>query len=47
MSKNNVFSMTKENFIKFISSATPEEINDFITKKGKPPKMIVPIIYYD
>lgn len=33
----------KENFIKVLSSLTPQEINQMIKDKGKRPKLIMPI----
>ena len=42
-SKNKI---SKDNFIDFLSSATPEEINKLIEEKGKPPKPINPIFFY-
>lgn len=37
---------SKENFIEFISSVGPIEINEFISSRGKPAKLIIPIIYF-
>lgn len=37
----------KLDFIKFISSSTPQEINEFIETNGKPPKLIDPIIFLE
>lgn len=39
-------SISKEDFIEFLSSATPEEVNALITEKGKPRKLYEPIIYF-
>lgn len=39
--------VTRENFIKFLSEATPEEVNQLIAEKGKPRKLIEPMIFYD
>lgn len=39
--------ITKNDFIAFLSSATPEEINNVIAERGKPAKRINPIIFYD
>lgn len=36
----------KENFIEFLASATPEEVNQMILEKGKPRKMIEPMIFF-
>lgn len=40
------YSISKENFIDFLSRTSPEEINKYILEKGKPRKLIDPIIYY-
>ena len=37
----------KQDFIKFLASATPEEINRYIVEKGKPARLIEPIIFFD
>lgn len=37
----------KEDFIKFLSSATPEEINKLISEKGKPRKLIEPLVFFN
>lgn len=39
--------MTRGDFIAFLSSATPEEINKVILERGKPRKIIDPLIYYE
>lgn len=39
--------ISKCDFIKFLSSATPEEINRYIVEKGKPPRLVEPIIFFD
>lgn len=36
----------KQDFIKFLASATPEEINRYIAEKGKPARLIEPIIFF-
>lgn len=36
----------KEDFIDFLASATPDEINALIRDKGKPPKLIEPMIFF-
>lgn len=46
MAKDKKPSISKENFIDFLSSATPEQINDLIVKKGKPPKIYTPLFIY-
>ena len=38
--------MVKEDFIKFLATATPEEVNKLILEKGKPRKLIEPIIFF-
>lgn len=45
--KNNKIKIQKEDFIEFLSQATPKDINDYILKYGKPRKAIDPIIFYD
>lgn len=37
--------MPKEDFITFLASATPDEINQYIQEKGKPRKLFCPLIY--
>lgn len=39
-------SIKKEDFIDFLISATPEDINKMILEKGKPPKPIEPMIFF-
>lgn len=46
MNKQKKDSISKENFIEFISSASPEEINKLIEEKGKPPKKICPMFFF-
>lgn len=36
----------KDNFIDFLSSASPEEINQLISERGKPPKLIEPMFFF-
>lgn len=43
-SKKNL-SITKENFIKVLSSLSKEEIHELIELKGKEPKLVTPIVY--
>ena len=38
--------ISKENFIDFISSASPQEINELIISKGKPPKRYTPLFFF-
>lgn len=40
-------SIYKDDFIKFLASATPEDINKYITEKGKPAKLIDPMVFFD
>ena len=37
----------KQDFIKFLASATPEEINKYIVEKGKPCRLVEPIIFFE
>lgn len=39
--------VSKDYFIKFLASATPEEINQYIAEKGKPGKLIDPMVMFD
>ena len=39
--------ITRDNFIKFLAEATPEEVNRLITEKGKHRKLIEPMIFFD
>lgn len=36
----------KDDFIHFLSSASPEEVNKLIIEKGKPRKLIEPMIFF-
>ena len=45
--KKNKFKMDKDDFIEFLASATPEEVNALIAEKGKPRKLINPIIFFN
>lgn len=45
--KQKDIAVEKENFIQFLASSTPEDINRYILQKGKPPKLIDPIIFFD
>ncbi len=45
--KSYMQTITRENFIKFLAEATPEEVNRLITEKGKPRKLIEPMIFFD
>lgn len=49
MKKNNLPfkpSISKTDFIDFLASATPEEINQYILEKGKPRKPIWPMYFF-
>lgn len=46
MEKKKKDSISKENFIEFVSNMTPEEINKLIEEKGKPPKKICPMFFF-
>lgn len=45
--KKNKFKMDKDDFIEFLASATPEEVNALIAEKGKLRKLINPIIFFN
>lgn len=47
MAKKKSFTIEKEDFIEFLVNATPEEVNQYILEKGKPPKLIEPMIFFD
>ena len=36
----------RENFIEFLASTTPEEISNMIAEKGKPRKLIEPMVFF-
>ena len=36
----------RENFINFLASATPEEVSKMIAEKGKPRKLIEPMVFF-
>jgi len=38
--------ISKSNFIEFLANSSPEEINKFILEKGKPRKLIEPMIFF-
>ena len=44
--KNDKLTIKKEDFINFLANATPEEVSDYIRKKGKPRKLINPMIFF-
>lgn len=37
----------KEDFIRYLAEATPEELNQLIQEKGKPRRLIHPIFYFN
>lgn len=39
-------SISKDDFIAYISSKSPEEINKLISEKGKPPRRICPMFFF-
>lgn len=45
--KDSKFKINKDNFIQFLANSSPEEINEFIKEKGKPMKIIEPIVFFD
>lgn len=45
-SKDPSFGIDKDDFIDFLASATPEEVNRLISEKGKPRKLIEPMIFF-
>lgn len=45
-SKSTQFKVSKDDFIDFLATATPEEVSDMIAKKGKPRKLIEPMIFF-
>lgn len=44
--KKYLYKIEKDDFIDFLASATPEEVNSFIKEKGKPPKLIEPLVFF-
>lgn len=40
-------SINRQDFIDFLASSTPEEINKYILEKGKPRKVIHPMFFFD
>jgi hypothetical protein len=38
--------VSKDNFIEFLANATPEEVNRYILEKGKPRKLVEPMIFF-
>ena len=45
--KSYMQTITRDTFIKFLADATPEEVNRLIIEKGKPRKLIEPMIFFD
>ena len=45
--KNTKPSLSKDDFIKFLATSSPEEITNYIVNKGKPPNLICPMIFLD
>lgn len=45
-SKSQFSEISKENFINFLASSTPEEVSRYILEKGKPPKLIEPVVFF-
>ena len=45
--KNTKVSLNKDDFIKFLATSSPEEVTNYIVNKGKPPKLISPMIFLD
>lgn len=41
------YTVAKDDFITFLASASPEEVSRYILEKGKPRKLIEPIIFFD
>lgn len=44
--KTSKYAIKKEDFIEFLASFSPEDINNYILQKGKPRKLIEPMIYF-
>lgn len=43
---NDTRKVDKEDFLSFLASATPEDLNRLILEQGKPPKPWEPIYFY-
>lgn len=41
------YTVAKDDFINFLASASPEEVSRYILEKGKPRKLIEPMIFFD
>ena len=46
MAKKEAPRVDKNDFIKFFSQSTPEEINQLIREKGKPRKLYTPVFFF-
>ncbi len=44
---NKKFKISKNDFIDFLISASPAEVNKYILEKGKKPKPITPVIFFN
>ena len=44
--KPKVQKINKDDFIHFLSNASPEEVNRLIIEKGKPRKLIEPMVFF-
>lgn len=47
LDKKSIQKIEKNEFIQFLASATPEEVNKLILEKGKPRKLIEPMIFFE
>jgi hypothetical protein len=47
MPKDSKASTSKDDFISFLASAKPEEVSQFILEKGKPHKLVEPMIFFN
>ena len=45
-SKEPKIALSRDSFINFLASASPDEINQYISEKGKPGKLIDPMNMY-
>lgn len=45
--KNDTGKISRDNFIDFLATSSPEEINEFIKREGKPRKPIIPIVFFN
>lgn len=44
--KNKKMTIDKNDFIEFLANSSPEEVNKFILEKGKPRKLIEPMVFF-